>query len=833
LSGSNTVSCDREELQTPAVCASWPWSSVAAVFARRFRSSESSPEIFLTRLLIMLGPLLGWGRLAWIYASRPSNGITINIGDNVFVIEWLMQEKAGVFGRFRRYYGPPAARSLGTRWSLILCVFAMVASAPLSFAAETPAPKTVLILHSFTDRRAQDDLEILKASTRSHVGTPVDFHVEFLGSARFDTPGYEKAVTESLASVYRGKKIDLVIAVFYPALQFAVDHRQELFPGTPIAFSSVPPKRLEGQKLWPGVTGVTMDVDLQGTINLAFRLQPDASNAAVVVGSSQTDRYWGPVIEQDLRQRQTKLNVINLSGLATDQLLKQISALPPRTIVFFQSLPDEEAQPAIGTSAIVSTIARKFPTYCFINLCLGHGVVGGSYPDSLEQETDAGELAARILLGEAPENIPVVPGPTALVHVDWRQLGYWNIPASALPPGTVISYRQPSGWQRYAKYIGLVVLLFLVQAMLIIGLLWQRARNRKADLRLRESEKRFRLMADTAPALIWMCDKEGKVTYFNDRLINFIGRDAAAGRGDAWSAFIHPDDVQSVQAANKRALVQQHEFSKEYRLRRLDGLYRWMLDIAAPRVNGDGAFTGFVGSAADITDQKLAQEALEKIGGKLIEAQEEERGRIARELHDDICQRLALLSMELEQANRGTNGSGASAKIEEIRTHCAQIAVDVQALSHKLHSSKLEYLGLAAAIRSFCREFSQQYNVGVQFDDEDVPSYLPYDISLSLFRVTQEALQNAQKYSGVDHFFVSLRGSTNEVRLEVSDSGSGFDIEKAKFDRGLGLVSMQERVHLVHGTFAIESMANSGTKIIASVPLVPEMKASVAENTGA
>ena len=386
------------------------------------------------------------------------------------------------------------------------------------------------------------------------------------------------------------------------------------------------------------------------------------------------------------------------------------------------------------------------------------GSIGGSYPDSVEQETDAGELAARILSGEAPENIPVVHGPPALVHVDWRQLRRWNIPESALPPGAIISYRQPTTWERYGKYIGAVLLLVLVQAALIIGLLWQRARNRKADLRLRESEKRFRLMADTTPALIWMCDREGTVTYLNDRRIDFTGRDLATGFGDAWSAFIHPDDVESVQAANKRALEQQKEYSKEYRLRRRDGVYRWMLDIAAPRVNGDGSFAGFVGSAADITDQKLAQEALEKIGGKLIEAQEEERSRIARELHDDICQRLALLSMELEQANRGSNGSGGSPKIEEIRRHCAQIAGDVQALSHKLHSSKLEYLGLAPAIRSFCREFSQQHDVSVQFADENVPGFLPRDISLSLFRVTQEALQNALKHSGVRQFSVSLAG---------------------------------------------------------------------------
>ena len=400
-----------------------------------------------------------------------------------------------------------------------------------------------------------------------------------------------------------------------------------------------------------------MDVDLEGTIDLALRLQPDTKNAAVVVGSAETDQYWGAVINQGLRRRQPRLNVINLSGLATDQLLKQVSALPPHTVVFFQVIPNEEAQPVVGTNEIVSTITKRFPTYCFVDGCLGQGIIGGSYPDSVEQEKDAGELAARILSGERPDDIPVVHGPPALVHVDWRQLQRWNLPESALPPDTVISYRQPTAWERYGKYIGAVLLLVLVQAALIVGLLWQRARNRKADLRLRESEERFRLMADTTPALIWMCDREGTVTYLNDRRVDFTGRDLATGFDDTWSAFIHPDDIETVQVANKRGLVEQREYSKEYRLRRRDGVYRWMLDIAAPRVNGDGSFAGFVGSAADITDQKMAQEALEKIGGKLIEAQEEERSRIARELHDDICQRLALLSMELEQANRGSNSS--------------------------------------------------------------------------------------------------------------------------------------------------------------------------------
>ena len=379
---------------------------------------------------------------------------------------------------------------------------------------------------------------------------------------------------------------------------------------------------------------------------------------------------------------------------------------------------------------------------------------------------------------------------------------------------------------RKVLYAGLIIIV--LQTLMIIGLLLRRARERKSEFRLLESEKRFRLMADTTPALVWMCDAEGEVTYLNERRIHFTGHDLATGLGVVWTAFVHPDDVQSVLEANTVALERREGFSKEYRLRRWDGVYRWMLDIAAPRINGDGSFAGFIGSAVDITDQKLAQEALLNIGGKLIEAQEEERVRIARELHDDICQRLALLSMELEQAVRGSNGSNGSpsTKIEEIRRHCAEIAGDVQALSHKLHSSKLEYLGVVAAIRSLCHEFCQQYDAVIQFTEENVPSFLPRDISLSLFRVTQEALQNALKHSGVSQFFVNLRGMADEIQLEVTDEGIGFDVEAVRRDKGLGLVSMQERVHQVHGILTIKSTEKLGTKILVRLPLPAETKAS-------
>jgi signal transduction histidine kinase len=150
----------------------------------------------------------------------------------------------------------------------------------------------------------------------------------------------------------------------------------------------------------------------------------------------------------------------------------------------------------------------------------------------------------------------------------------------------------------------------------------------------------------------------------------------------------------------------------------------------------------------------------------------------------------------------------------------------VQSLSHELHSSKLDYLGVVAAVRGFCSEFSKQHKVSIAFTDSNVPGNLSKEVSLCLFRVAQDALHNAVKYSGVSQFMVELRGTAGEVQLEVRDAGAGFDVEETKKSRGLGLVSMQERMHLLHGTLSVESQRGMGTKVLAVVPLAVEGSAS-------
>jgi PAS domain S-box-containing protein len=222
--------------------------------------------------------------------------------------------------------------------------------------------------------------------------------------------------------------------------------------------------------------------------------------------------------------------------------------------------------------------------------------------------------------------------------------------------------------------------------------------------------------------------------------------------------------------------------------------------------------------ARDITDQERAEEALASVSGRLIHAQEQERARIARELHDDIGQRVALLAMELARLPGSERGPLHESRTTRLQQQAVEIANDIQVLSHELHSSKLELLGIAAAMRGFCQEFSNQQQVDVHFMAQDVPGQLPPAISLCLFRVLQEALQNARKHSGARHFEVQLWGAENEVHLLVSDSGEGFDLRTARTDRGLGLVSMGERMKLVAGELSIETQPGRGTRIHAHAP---------------
>jgi signal transduction histidine kinase len=256
-----------------------------------------------------------------------------------------------------------------------------------------------------------------------------------------------------------------------------------------------------------------------------------------------------------------------------------------------------------------------------------------------------------------------------------------------------------------------------------------------------------------------------------------------------------------------------------YRIVRLDGSIIWLEKNAHAFFDSQGAIVRMIGMVSDINDQKVAEEAMSSLSRKLIEAQETERARIARDLHDDIGQRLAVLSVMLDRIKEAApNSKSVHNGIQELRKQIFEISGSIHTMSHELHSASLRHLELVKAMRGFCRELSQQRRVEITFVSDGVQGTMPQDISLCLFRVLQEALHNAIKHSGVRIFAVHLRGTPDEIQLTVGDSGIGFD-PTAAINGGLGLTSMRERLKLVDGTLFIESRRDLGSTIRASVPL--------------
>jgi len=345
----------------------------------------------------------------------------------------------------------------------------------------------------------------------------------------------------------------------------------------------------------------------------------------------------------------------------------------------------------------------------------------------------------------------------------------------------------------------------------------------RAEEVLRESEERFRLMANTAPVIIWMSDVSKGCTYVNQSWLNLTSQPFDAVLGNGWTDKIHPEDVVPCWDVYVRAFDRREPFQIDFRLRRDDGEYRWIVSTGAPRYHRDGSFAGYIGSAIDVTERRLAAKALAMINQRLIDAQDEERRRIARELHDDIGQRLTSLIISLHLLARDIDapGTGSREQIEEAREEVMNLAKDVQALSHRLHPARLELLGIAAAGAALCREASRECALEITFNAESVPDGLSRRVAACLYRVLQEALQNAIKYSGMKKIDVTLRGGADQIELTVRDRGRGFEVSAAQ-GRGLGLTSMRERVKAVRGRLAILSEPHHGTTIHATVPLVQD-----------
>jgi PAS domain S-box-containing protein len=347
------------------------------------------------------------------------------------------------------------------------------------------------------------------------------------------------------------------------------------------------------------------------------------------------------------------------------------------------------------------------------------------------------------------------------------------------------------------------------------------SRASEVQAEILQPKELLRIFVESVPAGVAMFDRNMRYLQVSDRWCADYSLDSAQVLGRSHYD-VFPDVPDYWKEKHRRGLAGETLRAEEERWEREDGTVKWVRWEIRPWMTPGGLVGGILIFAEDITRRKLMEEALSALNHKLIVSQEKERSRIGRELHDDIGQRLVAMTAELELLRQDPDlHNKVDSRLAELREQTSEIVSDIQSLSHELHSSKLEYLGLAVAMKSFCREFGEHQQMEIDFQSHDLPSTVSPDISLSLFRVLQEALHNSTKHSGVKHVEVRLRGSEKQVDLTVRDWGEGFDLEAARESSGLGLISMQERLKLVDGQLSIESERGRGTTIHAQVQLPP------------
>jgi PAS domain S-box-containing protein len=385
--------------------------------------------------------------------------------------------------------------------------------------------------------------------------------------------------------------------------------------------------------------------------------------------------------------------------------------------------------------------------------------------------------------------------------------------------------------------VGALLVVVAAQSAAIVGLLVQRSRRSRAERPLRESEERFRLIAERVPVMVWTTRPDTTLDYLNSNCMAFTGLPLEQLLGEGWLNAVHPDDRERCIGIYVPAIEARQPLLMEYRIRRGDGVYRWFLDSGVPKYAPDNSFTGYIGCTIDITERHEAEDRIrdsraalevshreiQHLAGRLIEAQDAERARVARDLHDDVSQQLAGLSIAFsglrQQLANSTSLDALQEEVQTLQKRAAAVAQSVRHLSHDLHPSVLRHAGLVAALTSHCAELERTHGVTLICSADGDFASMSEEASLCLYRIAQEALRNVIAHAHASRADVQLVRTGDLAEITVRDDGRGFDVTKSiERAKGLGLLSMTERVRLAGGTVSIAAEVGQGTRVAARIP---------------
>lgn len=649
----------------------------------------------------------------------------------------------------------------------------------------------------------------------------IQIYREYMQANLFPDVADQRIIRDFYIRKYRNHRPDLIITVGNTPLQFMMEEHNQSFPGVPVVYclSNNVENELKPDPLY---TGVKMTSDAAGTVAAALRLLPDTKRVVVIGGSSPFDHQRTAVVMEQLKKYAGRLDISYWTDLAMPQIQMQLRHLSKGTIVLFNTM----GRDAAGTyytsreTGPLITSASAVPVFTLFDVFFGNGEVGGHLAQIRAHGFLAGKAALKIFDGVTPSAIPIANVPIGFVF-DWRALKRWGLSESNLPPGSTILNRPPTAWEQYKWYFIAAITLILIEAVLISALVSQRIRRRRTEKDLAITNERLRLSVEIGQSVGWDWEiSSGKNRWFGNlqSIFGIPGENYETTVGEFFN-YVYPDDHKIVRSAMARARDERKPYVAEFRIVRRDAVVRWLAARGGFHYSENGSPERMVGMAMDVTERKTAEEALVNLSGRLISAQEEERSRIAREIHDDYQQRLAMFANDLDGIRQDVASEDVKYQLRSLWNDVSELAADMHSLSHRLHSSTLETLGLAAGIETFCREFQDQHGLVISFAHEDIPRGIPSEVALCLFRVTQESLRNIKRHSGTNQAEVWLGFDGKRLLLSVSDKGSGFDASLRSPGSGIGIRSMQERLRLVGGHLEIDSKLGHGTAIDAWVPL--------------
>ncbi|HEX5069964.1 MAG TPA: PAS domain-containing protein [Vicinamibacterales bacterium] len=698
-------------------------------------------------------------------------------------------------------------------------------------AAISSSPRrSVLVLYSTRRGGVVEAVSdpILRRMIVDGLNGAVDYFPETIDILRASDRGYQEALAHFLAQKYADQKFDLFVAIGDAAFAFLSRFRGHGAVAVPFVFSvateTKPP---------PNATGIISGPHFRDTLESALALHPGTRRVAVISGASQVDRDYEAQARAEFKALEGRVQFDYLGGLPIAAALNRVAHLPPHSILLLTTFAEDSEGRNFTTLDITERLSRaaNAPMYSWVNVSLGQGIVGGRMASQEVLIARAGDLALRVLRGEAPATIPVQNVDWTTTQYDWRQLRRWGIDEARLPRGAQVLFRPQTIWKQYGSYALAGGALLLLQAGFIVTLLIQRAGRRKAQMALRESEERFRLMADTAPVLIWRAGIDKGCDFFNSPWLEFTGRPLEQELGTGWMAGVHPEDLQGCIDQYAAAFEARQMFRIEFRLRRADGEYRWLMDTGVPRYDDRNQFAGYVGSCIDVTDYRQAMEDFsesqrqqQQLAGKLIDAQERERARLARELHDDINQQLAGLAIFQSgirrRAELPAGGLSLAADLRFLQERTATVVESIRSMSRGLHPVMIEHAGLVAALSAHCRELERTSLLRFEFTAEGNCDKLGAAARLCLYRSAQEALRNAVAHASASQITVRLRCDGHNGEVTIADDGQGFDerVVRRQAD-GLGLISIQERARLAGGTFCVVTEKGKGSSITVRIPV--------------